>query len=145
MDLDIITQKLESLERCINRVESTCPSSAKALETDIDAQDIVTLNLSRAVQQAVDICSHILASTNSPAPDTMGESFERMQKLGVLDDTLALNLRKAVGFRNIAVHNYEAINWEVVYSIVTERLSDFVDFARAIEGWIDRRAKGQDA
>ena len=75
----------------------------------------------------------------------MGESFERMQKLGVLDDTLTLNLRKAVGFRNIAIHNYEAINWEVVYSIVTERLSDFVDFARAIEGWIDGRAKGQDA
>ena len=43
---------------------------------------------------------------------------------------LAARLKKAVGFRNIAMHNYEAIDWFIVHSIVTHHLKDFVDFAR---------------
>ncbi len=41
-------------------------------------------------------------------------------------------MRKAVGFRNIAIHEYEKINWAIVYSIATERLSDFKVFAKII-------------
>ncbi len=39
---------------------------------------------------------------------------------------------KAVGFRNVAVHTYQNIDWEIVYSIVTKNLTDFVDFAKII-------------
>ncbi|MCK5852244.1 DUF86 domain-containing protein [bacterium] len=39
---------------------------------------------------------------------------------------------KAVGFRNIAVHTYQDIDWEIVYSIVTKNLDDFVEFAKQI-------------
>ncbi len=40
-------------------------------------------------------------------------------------------MRKAVGFRNLAVHNYDTIEWAVVFAIATERLDDFKMFARA--------------
>lgn len=142
LDFDVVAIKLESLEHCIDRIEATCPPTIEQLQQDIDAQDIVTLNLSRAVQLAVDISSHIFVSSKAPAPQTMGESFEAMNRLGVLDSELAMHLRKSVGFRKIAVHNYEAINWEVVYSIVTERLDDFTDFARAVQNWLDASERG---
>jgi uncharacterized protein YutE (UPF0331/DUF86 family) len=32
---------------------------------------------------------------------------------------------KAVGFRNLAVHEYDKINWNIVYRIMTERITDF--------------------
>lgn len=115
-----------------------CPPTLKQLEQDIDAQDIITLNLSRAVQLTVDISSHLLISNQAPAPQTMGDSFLGMEKLGVLDSDLALRLRKAVGFRNIAVHNYQNIHWAVVFSIVTERLGDFKAYASAVQAWIDK-------
>lgn len=41
-------------------------------------------------------------------------------------------MNKAVGFRNIAVHAYQEINWEIVYAVITKRLVDFVEFARAV-------------
>ena len=136
MDLDIVRSKLASLQRCVDRIKATCPKTIAELEKDVDAQDIVALNLSRSVQLSVDISSHILATSELPAPQTMGESFVNMERLGVLDAQLAEHLRKSVGFRDIAVHNYEAINWEVVYSIVTERLEDFTAFAKAIDHWL---------
>ena len=71
MDREIVEQKLESLRRCLQRVQIKCPPDASTLEADFDLQDIVTLNLSRAVQLCVDIAAHCIAATELPAPATM--------------------------------------------------------------------------
>jgi uncharacterized protein YutE (UPF0331/DUF86 family) len=55
----------------------------------------------------------------------------QLRKIGFISGDLALRMKKAVGFRNIAVHAYHEINWAMVYSIITKRLSDFVEFAKA--------------
>jgi uncharacterized protein YutE (UPF0331/DUF86 family) len=60
----------------------------------------------------------------------MGKTFEILAQEGILSENLAANMKKAVGFRNIAVHNYERINWHIVYSIVKNHLSDFSEFAK---------------
>jgi len=132
MDREIVEQKLESLRRCLQRIESKCPADAEILATDPDLQDIVTLNLSRAVQISVDIGAHLIAGMDVPPPDTMGQTFDLLAQQGVLRPELATSLKKAVGFRNIAVHNYERINWLIVHSIVKYHLADFVEFAKIV-------------
>ena len=132
MDRKLIEQKLESLRRAIQRVSDKCPASPDILARDFDAQDIVSLNLTRAVQITVDIGSHLIACTDYPPPTTMGEVFEVMNQAGFIDAKLAERMKKAVGFRNLAVHNYNAINWAIVYAIATQHLDDFKDFARAV-------------
>lgn len=70
MDREIVEQKLESLRRCLQRITTKCPADAATLAADFDLQDIVSLNLSRAVQLSVDIGAHLIASMNVPPPDT---------------------------------------------------------------------------
>lgn len=130
MDREVVEQKLESLRRCVQRLDAKCPADAEALAADFDLQDIVSLNLSRAVQLCVDLGAHMIAGMDVPPPDTMGQTFEILAQAGLLSAELALSLRKAVGFRNIAVHNYEAINWHIVHSIVKNHLIDFSAFAK---------------
>lgn len=137
MDRQVIDQKLESLRRCLNRIEAKCPAQAETLLTDLDLQDILSLNLSRSVQLAVDMGAHIIAQLEVPAPGTMGQTFDFLADQGVLDRALAQQLKKAVGFRNIAVHNYDAINWYMVHSIARDHLSDFSRFATAVVTWLD--------
>lgn len=132
MDREVIEQKLESLRRCVQRIETKSPTDAATLMRDIDLQDIVALNLSRAVQICVDIGAHLIAGMDVPPPDTMGQTFDLLAQGGVLDRDLASRLKKAVGFRNIAVHNYENINWEIVHSIVKFHLADFSEFAKVV-------------
>lgn len=132
MDREVIVQKLESLRRCLLRIETKCPPDAATLATDMDLQDIISLNLSRAVQISVDIGAHLIAGMEVPPPDTMGQIFDLLAQEGVLSKELATSLKKAVGFRNIAVHNYESINWEIVHSIVKFHLADFSEFAKAV-------------
>ncbi len=132
MDWPVIEQKLESLQRSLRRVEEKCPKDVHALEKDIDAQDILTLNLTRAVQICVDIGAHLISETELPPPDTMGQTFDVLSKAGMISADLAVRMKKAVGFRNIAVHNYDAINWAIVYSIAQSCLPDFGEFAKAV-------------
>jgi len=132
MDQEVVEQKLESLRRCLQRIKTKCPKDAATLAADIDLQDIISLNLSRAVQISVDIGAHLIAGMEVPPPDTMGQTFDLLAQEGVLDTGLASNLKKAVGFRNIAVHNYESINWSIVHSIVKYHLADFSQFAKIV-------------
>ena len=132
MDREVIEQKIESLRRCVERVRQKCPATADALASDDDAQDILTLNLTRAVQLCVDIGAHLIAGRDNPAPDTMGQTFDVLAELGVISPELAVRMKKAVGFRNIAVHNYEAIDWQIAHAIATRHMSDFAAFATAV-------------
>jgi len=45
MDRKVIEQKLESLCRCLKRIEAKCPANAEILAADFDLQDILALNL----------------------------------------------------------------------------------------------------
>lgn len=132
MDREVVEQKLESLRRCLLRIETKCPSDAATLAADIDLQDIVSLNLSRAVQISVDIGAHLIAGMEVSPPDTMGQTFDLLAQEGVLSNELASSLKKAVGFRNVAVHSYESINWDIVHSIVKYHLADFSEFAKIV-------------
>ena len=130
MDREVVEQKLESLRRCLQRIETKCPADAATLTTDFDLQDIVSLNLGRAVQLCVDIGAHMISGMNVPPPDTMGQTFDILAQSGLVTTELAHNLKKAVDFRNIAVHNYDAINWQIVHSIVKNHPTDFSAFAK---------------
>jgi uncharacterized protein YutE (UPF0331/DUF86 family) len=134
----VIEQKLEALRRCLARVGEKCPEESALLEQDADLQDIITLNLTRAVQLCVDIAAHLIAAREIPPPDTMGQSFDALARAGILREELATRLKKAVGFRNIAVHNYEAIDWRIVHAICRYHLVDFQEFARAILDGMER-------
>lgn len=132
MDWSVIEQKLESLRRSLRRIEERCPKNANTLEEDVDAQDILALNLTRAVQVCVDIGAHLISGTELPPPDTMGQTFDILSKAGMISVDLAVRMKKAVGFRNLAVHNYDAINWAIVYSIAQSCSPDFGEFAKAV-------------
>lgn len=94
MDWRLIETKLDSLHRCLTRIEQKCPKSAAALERDLDVQDIVALNLTRAVQICVDIGAHLIAGLDVPPPQTMGQTFDTLARAGYIDGAIASRLKK---------------------------------------------------
>ncbi|MCR5081752.1 MAG: DUF86 domain-containing protein [Treponema sp.] len=135
MDKDLIRTKLEALTRCISRIKEKTPDSYDELKNNYDAQDIISVNIERAVQNCVDIAGHMCCDYNE-TPSSMGECFVILANHDILSVELAEKLSKAVGFRNIAVHQYQTINWKVVYSICTAGIKDLIDFALTVEKMI---------
>ncbi len=138
MDKDVIRNKLTSLIRFMKRIEGRKPASPEALAGDLDAQDIIVLNLERAVQLCVDIGLHIIAANKAEAPITMSEVFTRLHELDLIPGKTADSLSKAVGFRNIAVDQYRSIDWAIVFSILKENMADFKAFTKSIFDILDK-------
>jgi len=104
MNSIVIKTKLESLRKCLDRIESKKQKTLEDLFKDIDTQDIIALNLEHSVQLCVYIANHILSSLDDAPAMSMAESFERLSKKGIIPNELGKNLKKAVGFRNLSVH-----------------------------------------
>lgn len=132
MNQTTIKAKLDSLARCLMRIESKKPFDAKRLASDLDLQDVVVQNLERAVQQCVDIASSILATSVIPAPGNMADAFTGLHAAGWIDAPLTERMKKAVGFRNLAIHEYEKLDWIIVHAITHKHLDDFRAFAQAV-------------
>ena len=64
---------------------------------------------------------------------SMAESFERLYEKKIIPDELDQNLRRAVGFRNLSVHAYDKIDWQLVWNILESDLHDLVRFIELIE------------
>ena len=75
----------------------------------------------------------MVSETEATPPRTMGEGFVRLAELNIIASEIAERMQKAVAFRNILVHNYTDIDWDIVEAIVTHHLSDFVAFAQSID------------
>ncbi|UTC61618.1 DUF86 domain-containing protein [Treponema sp. OMZ 788] len=73
-----------------------------------------------------------LAEVLNEKASTMAEVFLILSERGIIDKNLALSLAKSIGFRNIAVHEYDSLDMDIVYAIITKDLSIFYDFARAV-------------
>ncbi len=99
MDPLISAEKLESLRRCLQRIQEKTPPEIESLRQNPDVQDILVLNLTRAVQLCVDIGSHIVSASDEAAPGTMSDVFTTLNKLGAIIPVTCESMKKAVGFR----------------------------------------------
>jgi uncharacterized protein YutE (UPF0331/DUF86 family) len=137
MDPALIERKLESLDRCVQRINEKYPESAGELAEDYDRQDIIAVNLERGVQSCVDLASHLLAAGSLPLPATAADAFRSLAAEGLLDRALAEQMTKAVGLRNIAAHEYSRLDWEQIHEYLPHALDDLRGFARAVAERMD--------
>ena len=126
---ELITRTLLGIKRCLERSGGVLPESAEALKKIVDAQDIVSLNLQRAVQLCVDVALNRISALGLEVPDTMAGAFVVLGNAGKLPNEVVASMRAAVGFRTLSVHQYDEIDWDIVYMICTKHLPDLKRFA----------------
>ena len=123
LDKDIVMAKVAVIQRCLKRIKESTHLDPESLD-DIDKQDIFALNLQRAVQAIIDLATHIVASEGLGLPDTVKDNFRLLLEGKIIHKELARKMEGMVGFRNIAVHNYQSLNREVLKSILSTHLAD---------------------
>ena len=80
----------------------------------------------------VDIATHILGNTDLAVPTTMAEASTSLERLNIIPPEIADKMRRSVGYRNIAVHNYDDIDLTITYEIARYHLEDFKDYIKQI-------------
>lgn len=128
MNNDIILNKVHTIYRCIKRIKEEYRGSPAALE-DYTRQDAIILNLLRACEICIDLAMHIVSEESQEIPQNSKDAFEILLRKGIISDGLEKRLKAMVGFRNIAVHDYQSLNIDIVKGIIENHLTDFTEFA----------------
>ncbi len=83
-DRDVVLAKVAAIQRCLKRIKETTRLDPNSID-DIDKQDIFILNLQRAVQAAIDLATHIVASEGLGLSDTIKDNFKFLKNAGIMN------------------------------------------------------------
>lgn len=111
-DEDLIRKRLAFVETCVRELRTL--ADADALETDVRERRFVEHTLQIAVQACQDVASHVVSDQRLGEPRTNQELFDLLASAGWIDAELATALRRSVGFRNVLVHGYTAVDVAIV-------------------------------
>ena len=129
---DVLLNKAAAIERAVARAREEYAGDDANLLQNQTRQDAIILNLQRACEGSIDAAMHLVRVHRLGVPQETREAFDLLECAGHLDVSLANRLRKMVGFRNVAVHDYQNLNLDVVRAILVERLDDFLEFTRLL-------------
>lgn len=127
VDADIVQAKVGNIQRCLHRIREITELKPERLDTLLN-QDAFVLNLQRAAQSCIDLAAHVVASEGAGLPQDLKENFTLLAQAGIIEEKIAEQMKKMVGFRNVAVHEYQNITVEVLKRILTDNLKDLEIF-----------------
>ena len=128
MQNDVVLNKIQTIERCIGRIRDEYEGSENSFRDNYTKQDSIVLNLERASQASIDISANIIKNNNLKLPNSSREMFEILEENHIISKYISRQMQSMVGFRNIAVHDYQNLNIDIVISIVENNLKDFERF-----------------
>ena len=131
-DSDLILARAGSMRSHLKRVFEKRNVDLDGFLKDIDRQESILFNIQMAVQNCIDIAAHIISENGLGVPGSTTEMFYLLEKHGYLNHDLTGRMVKAVGFRNLIVHEYGKIELEQVYEIAQNDITDLNEYLKAI-------------
>lgn len=131
MKNDVILNKVSIIERCIKRIHEEYDNNPDHLH-NFTKQDSIVLNLQRACEACIDLAMHIVADKKLGLPQNSRDAFTILEKEGIISPSLSQKMKAMVGFRNIAVHDYQELNLAILQKILEEHLVDFLQYTKTI-------------
>lgn len=132
MPSDILINKAASIERAVARAREEYQQDPDSFANSYTRQDAAILNIQRACEAALDMGQHLIRQQKLGVPQSSRDVFELLARAGLIEQNLADNLKRMVGFRNIAVHDYQKLQLPIVVSIITQHLDDFLEYSKTL-------------
>jgi uncharacterized protein YutE (UPF0331/DUF86 family) len=129
---DVLLNKAATIERCVARAREEYAAAGNGFATDFSRQDAAVLNIQRACEAALDMGHHVIRRDKLGLPQSARQVFDLLADAGRMDATLAESLKKMVGFRNIAVHDYQTLLVPITVNVITLHLDEFLQFTSAL-------------
>ena len=128
---DVILNKVTTIERCIKRIHEVYDGNPEHLH-DFTKQDSIILNIQRACEASIDIAMYLVSQKKLGVPKANRDGFIMLADAGIIDHDLAKTLINMVGFRNVAVHDYQALQLNILEAILEKHIDDFKAFTKVI-------------
>jgi len=133
-NLTVIENRISAVKKYLKILERYKKYSVKEIEEDLDIRGAVERYLYLAIQTTIDLAEAVISYKNLRKPSSMSETFHILNEEDIISPDLKTKMSKMAGFRNIIAHDYEEINYEIVFEILQKGLSDIEEFTKIISG-----------
>ena len=137
LENDALLAKVSIIKNCLVSIEKYTELKIESLANQL-IQDAVVLNLERAIQACIDTANIVISREGLKLPTSYKESFQILETNKIISQKTSALLQKMTGFRNIAVHEYQEINLEILKKIVSDHLIDFDQFNLEIAQYLKK-------
>lgn len=129
---DLIQARVEDIQQSLERLKQVQEWPRAQFLADQDTLDITCYRLLVAIEASLQICFHVSAQRLQRVPEAYADCFALLGEAGIISQDLSQNLQQMARFRNMLVHVYWDIDYELVYNILQNDLDDLRAFVRAI-------------
>lgn len=134
MSPEVLARKLRYIDRYLDDLREHAGRDAEELIRDpYEVERLLEL----LVQVSADILSHLLAE-RKVTPESYRATFELAARHDLVPGDLGPRLAEAAGLRNILVHMYEEIDYEIVAESIGPALEDFGRLANHLRATLGR-------
>lgn len=129
---DVLLKKAAIVERSVGRAREEYAAAGAGFATDFTRQDAAVMNIQRACEAAVDMANHIVRRDRLGVVSSARESFDTLVSAGFITQELAEAMKRMVGFRNLAVHDYQRLLLAVAERVIQRDLDDLLAFSEVV-------------
>ena len=132
-NLSVIENKISSNRKYLKILKRYKVYSRQEIEENVDIRGAVERYLYLAAQAAIDLAEAVISYKGFRKPTTMSETFYILNEEDIVSGELTEKMVRMVGFRNVMAHDYEKVNYDIVYDVLQNRLADVAEFIERIE------------
>jgi len=140
LNKELIRNKIEYIHKDLVILTELSQYSFEELMKDSLNYSACERILEQIVGRAIDINQHIIinmAKLETSAPLEYRETFLKLIDLQVYPKDFGERIAKSAGLRNMLVHEYDKIEPQIVYSSVSDTLSEYIKYCEYILKYID--------
>jgi uncharacterized protein YutE (UPF0331/DUF86 family) len=132
VDKTLVLRKLASLAEYQQQVAEFASITVDEYCANWKTQRIVERTLQMMIEICADVAGHLIADDGLRTPETYADTFRVLGENGILSQEMTAVMEKMAKFRNIVVHQYEAVDAEIVVLVLRRHLGDFQQFSDAV-------------
>lgn len=128
----LILGKVAAIERSVARAREEFAAAGAGFARDFTRQDAAILNILRGCELALDLANIVVRDRGLGVPQSGRDGFRLLADANLIAPELADRLQRMIGFRNIAVHQYQKLDVAIVEAILRRDLDNLLAYARTI-------------
>ncbi|MDQ7787560.1 MAG: DUF86 domain-containing protein [Thermodesulfovibrionales bacterium] len=127
-----IENKISSTRKYLTILKRYKTFTKQAIRENIDIRGAVERYLYLEAQAAIDLAEAVIAYNDFRKPTTMSEAFSILHEEKIIPAKLTDKMFRMVGFRNVLAHDYEDVDYDIVYDVLQKGLRDIEVFLNII-------------
>ncbi|HOI60134.1 MAG TPA: DUF86 domain-containing protein [Candidatus Pacearchaeota archaeon] len=134
-----IEKKISLIREDIVRLKQLGSLTAEEIFSNFGKQAIIERLMERIVTRAIDINQHLISCLEkNKSPENYRDTFLFLSDLGIYDKDFGEKIAKSVGLRNILIHDYDKVDYTILYSSISDCILDYVKYCNYIIQFLDK-------